>query len=253
MPKAGPDRVSGDPARAVEYFEQLYRDLAEPWDYSQRAGEVLRHEFVHQLAAKARPRYRRALDVGCSMGQLTSRLVGLAPEVHGIDVSPTAIARARTHCASMAAAAGAAGTTIDFHFAVGSAAQVPFPDESFDLVLLCDGLFSWKLPAALERKVLEEAHRVLAPGGCAIFTDYMKPARSDAFFAAVEASPLRVVSRHLLNDRYWFRMEGWLRPLRHLDATRRLLRSRRVARAIMAASRPLGKFGTKHFGVLATK
>jgi SAM-dependent methyltransferase len=253
MRRAGPKRRDPAPDRLTEYFEQYYRDLAEPWDYSRRAGEVLRHDFVLNLAATARPAYRRALDIGCSMGQLTARLVGLAPEIHGIDVSPTAIGRARAHCAAVAATAGSAGVRSEFHFAVGSATRLPYPDASFDLILLCDGLFSWKLPQELERWTLEEASRVLAPGGFVILTDYMKPSRSDAFFAAVEASPLRLVSRHYLNDRYWFRLEGWLRPVRNLAITRRLLASRRVARAIMAASRPLGKHGTKHFGMLATR
>jgi SAM-dependent methyltransferase len=250
MRRAGPKRRDPDPERLAEYFEQYYRERAEPWHYSQRAAEVLRHDFVHQLAATACPSYRRALDIGCSLGQLTGRLVGLAPEIHGIDISPTAVARARAHCAAVAAATGVPS---EFHFAVGSAARLPYPDASFDLILLCDGLFSWKLPAELLRQALEETHRLLAPGGIAIFTDYMKPSDSDRFFGVVEASPLRLVSRHYMNDRYWYRLEAWLAPLRRYGVIRRLLASRRVARAIMAASRPLGRSGTKHFAMLATR
>ncbi|MCF8037213.1 MAG: methyltransferase domain-containing protein [Desulfobacteraceae bacterium] len=52
----------------------------------------------------------------------------------------------------------------------GNFAQIPYPDESFDLVWSQDAI----LHSDNRRKVLEEAHRVLKSGGEMIFTDPMQ-------------------------------------------------------------------------------
>ncbi|MBS3756295.1 MAG: methyltransferase domain-containing protein [Desulfobacterales bacterium] len=52
----------------------------------------------------------------------------------------------------------------------GNFAHIPYPDESFDLVWSQDAI----LHSDNRKKVLEEAHRVLKPGGEMIFTDPMQ-------------------------------------------------------------------------------
>ncbi|MFP3998679.1 MAG: SAM-dependent methyltransferase [Desulfobacterales bacterium] len=52
----------------------------------------------------------------------------------------------------------------------GNFAQIPYPDESFDLVWSQDAI----LHSDNRQKVLEEAYRVLKPGGEMIFTDPMQ-------------------------------------------------------------------------------
>jgi predicted TPR repeat methyltransferase len=44
-------------------------------------------------------RFRRAFEPGCSIGILTERLAAICDEVNAIDISPTAVARARLRCA----------------------------------------------------------------------------------------------------------------------------------------------------------
>ena len=60
-----------------EYFDGLYRGEAEPWTYSARAAELLRHESLERAVRSLKSRFERVLDVGCSQGQLTARLVGV--------------------------------------------------------------------------------------------------------------------------------------------------------------------------------
>ena len=67
-----PDTISRE-RRA--YFDGLYQGQAEPWTYSVRAAEVLRHETLERAVRSLRPRFERVLDVGCSLGQLTEILV----------------------------------------------------------------------------------------------------------------------------------------------------------------------------------
>ena len=73
---------------------------------------------------------RRALEIGCSIGELTRRLGARADEVLGLDVSAVAIAEARrTH-----------GHVPGLHFDV---LEVPrrWPDGTFDLVVLSEVLY----------------------------------------------------------------------------------------------------------------
>ena len=96
----------------------------------------------------------RVLDVACGTGvvaRLASEQVGSAGAVAGLDVTPGMLAVARS--------ATPPGASIEWHEA--SADAMPFPDESFDVVLCQMGLqFMPDRSAALR-----EMRRVLARGG----------------------------------------------------------------------------------------
>ena len=90
----------------------------------------------------------RTLDVGCGEGRLTRDLAGLGHDVVGVDASPTLLAAARE-----------ASPGMELH--VADAADLPFADASFGLVIAFMSLQDVDdLPGALR-----EAARVLAPGG----------------------------------------------------------------------------------------
>ncbi len=92
---------------------------------------------------------RRALDVGCGLGAGTAFLrEAFGAEVWGLDVSPQALALARTQHP---------GPT----YVPGDAAALPFPDGSFDAVVMECSLSLMEDPAA----ALLEAERVLREGG----------------------------------------------------------------------------------------
>ena len=92
---------------------------------------------------------RRALDVGCGLGTGTAFLREIfGAELWGLDVSPRAI--------SLAGEQNPGPTYVQ-----GDAAALPFPDGSFDAVLMECSLSLMNDPAA----ALSEAERVLREGG----------------------------------------------------------------------------------------
>jgi SAM-dependent methyltransferase len=230
----------------LEYFDGLYRRDAEPWDYSGRGAETIRHETVAGLAAELAPATGRVLDLGCSIGQLTARLDGVGGEVHGLDLSPTAARAARERCAELPTAAR-------FLFAAASTLAPPYRPASFDLILVCDGLHSWRLSPQEQSDALASVHQLLAPGGVAILTEHLKQRDFDPFIGRIRDSPLHVRQVRYLHDRLWYTLERALRPVRQRTGARRVLASRRVGRALMAAASLVGRRGAKHLLVVAQR
>lgn len=88
----------------------------------------------------------RALDVGCGMGGNTAVLRDLGWSTVGLDYSPASVEAAQARGLSLVR---------------GDARRLPFPDETFDLVLSTD---AWEHVDDHEAAAAE-AHRVLNPGG----------------------------------------------------------------------------------------
>jgi ubiquinone/menaquinone biosynthesis C-methylase UbiE len=106
----------------------------------------------------------QVLDVGCGTGTLATevaRRVGRSGRVAGVDPGTRQIARAR---------AKAARRHVSIDFQVGVIEQLPFPDQSFDVVF--STLMMHHLPAPLKRQGLAEIARVLKPGGRLVIADF---------------------------------------------------------------------------------
>jgi demethylmenaquinone methyltransferase / 2-methoxy-6-polyprenyl-1,4-benzoquinol methylase len=109
----------------------------------------------------------RALDLCCGTGDVAFAMAGQGAEVTGLDASEAMLAVARRRCAEK---------TRHPHFRVphfvhGDALEVPFPDESFDVVTISYGLrnlSSWE-------NGLGEMLRVARPGGRLLVLDFGKP------------------------------------------------------------------------------
>ena len=139
----------GGPARA-ERFDALYRGDIDPWRF--RTSDYERDKYAATLATLPRARYRRALEIGCSIGELTRRLGERADRVLGLDVSAIAIAEARrTH-------AHAPGLRFEV-------LEVPrrWPDGRFDLVVLSEVLYFLE-PDEIDALALRVTE-ALVPGG----------------------------------------------------------------------------------------
>lgn len=103
----------------------------------------------------------RILEVGCGEGSLIRTLLhhgADADRIEGVDVSPQ---RART----------AKSTLAEAHIAAADAAQLPYRDGSFDLVLAFTS-FSAMRTDDIRTKAALEVLRVLRPGGLAVVYDF---------------------------------------------------------------------------------
>ncbi|UFJ42574.1 class I SAM-dependent methyltransferase [Brevibacillus humidisoli] len=101
------------------------------------------------------------LDIGCGPGWLTFILKDMSPEAFccGLDLSEEMVEAAQTIAQQK--------QYTDLRFVQGDAGQLPFPDNSFDLVTSC---FSFRLWDDQIRG-LQEAYRVVRPGGLVYIAD----------------------------------------------------------------------------------
>jgi ubiquinone/menaquinone biosynthesis C-methylase UbiE len=99
----------------------------------------------------------QAVDLGCGAGQLVMEMAQNTPglNITGIDLSDDLLANARVSAQQL----GLLGGQVDFR--LGNAEEIPFPNQSLDLVISTVSLHHWSEPV----KVLNEIDRVLKPGG----------------------------------------------------------------------------------------
>lgn len=89
---------------------------------------------------------RRILDVGCGLGMYVEKLRQFSPHVYGVDVDAEKVVQASQQLPNI-------------HLSPAEA--LPFPDESFDVILLNEVLEH----VDDDRATVREAYRCLAPGG----------------------------------------------------------------------------------------
>ena len=139
-------RMAGsiDPASLVEYYRTR--------DESLRLGRgegLVEFERTQQLIRQAIPTASRVVDVGGGDGVHARWLAADGHEVVTLDLVPEHIERAR-------------GSGLSAQ--VGDARELPFPDSSFDVVLLLGPLYHLR-DAGDRMLALGEAKRILRPGG----------------------------------------------------------------------------------------
>ena len=108
---------------------------------------------------------KRIVDFGCGSGANTALLTNRGAHVVGVDISADLIGLARRRLEVSGRARGA-------EFVVGSAHDLPFPDNSIDVVFGIAILHHLDLEL-----VSREVHRVLKPGGRAIFQEPVRNSR----------------------------------------------------------------------------
>lgn len=192
-------------------------------DYDGRIARDVRRDLRALLGDL--PRARRALDVACGTGYAAIGLAaaGIADEVHGCDLSPEMIVRARDNCASTGARVA---------FGVCDAEVLPYENDSFDLVIARGALHHVPEPLA----ALREIRRVLEPGGTAVVLAEPTPG-GEAQVGAVVGAAVRAV-------------EAWKRLRRRAEEPAELER-RHWELASIAAN--LHTFDPEEIAVLAEK
>lgn len=100
----------------------------------------------------------RVLDVGCGTGLLLARYAAAGCAVHGIDLSPRMLARARARLGNTAC------------LLQGDASRLPFTERSFDLVTACMALH--EVRPEVRDGMLAEMARVVRDQGQVLLIDY---------------------------------------------------------------------------------
>jgi ubiquinone/menaquinone biosynthesis C-methylase UbiE len=142
------------------------RDVAAFGERAQRYDGDWRGRLHHQIADRTAdlalacvPAPAQILDVGCGTGYLLGRLAGRVAQARvlaGIDAAP-----------AMIQVATSVATDARLRFVVGTAERLPWPGQTFDLVVSTTSFDHW----ADQRAGLAQCARVLAPGGCLVLAD----------------------------------------------------------------------------------
>ena len=109
----------------ADYFERMFAGDPDPWNLETSVYESAKYDA--SIAALGDRRYARALEIGCAGGVLTQRLAPHCETIVALDVSDTALQRARKRNAD--------ASHIEF-------ATMVFPHDTpsghFDLIVLSD-------------------------------------------------------------------------------------------------------------------
>ncbi|HET7799752.1 MAG TPA: bifunctional PIG-L family deacetylase/class I SAM-dependent methyltransferase [Humibacillus xanthopallidus] len=81
-----------EPPAVDAVFDRVHGDAPDPWGVDDSWYEERKRDLT--LAALPRPRFRRALEVGCSIGALTARLASRCDAVLALDESAVALSSA---------------------------------------------------------------------------------------------------------------------------------------------------------------
>jgi ubiquinone/menaquinone biosynthesis C-methylase UbiE len=130
-------------------FNADWEDQAENWlAWARTPGHDVYWHYRDAFFALVPPAGSATLEVGCGEGRVARDLAAQGHRVTGVDASPTLLAAA--------AAAHAGG-----RYLVADAADLPFDDASFDLVVAYSSLMDVQdMPGAVR-----EVARVLKPAG----------------------------------------------------------------------------------------
>jgi predicted TPR repeat methyltransferase len=146
-----------------EYFERLYSESRDPWDFE--TSEYERRKYERTLGILEGRRFRRALEVGASIGVFTAMLAPLCDELVAVDVSERAVAAAKERLAR-------------FHNVRLERRSLPgeTPDGPFDLVVASEVLYY--LPREQMLAAQRRFEEVLAPGGALLAVHWRKKTRT---------------------------------------------------------------------------
>ncbi len=120
----------GDPSLDSAYFERLYAENPDPWNFSESPYE--RAKYDDTMTALGDRRFVRAFEIGCSVGVLSLRLARRCDQLLCVDINERALTQARRRCAG--------STNLRF-----AEMNVPhdFPAEHFDLVVASEVAYYW--------------------------------------------------------------------------------------------------------------
>jgi ubiquinone/menaquinone biosynthesis C-methylase UbiE len=149
-----------------------------------RYNEATLSVAVRALSKVKRPGDEHLLDVACGTGLLASKVAARFPtlRISGVDLNDAMLAQARDHF----------GDPDRFDWKAAPAEEIPYDDDSFDLVTCTNAFHLVSDPVS----AMSEIRRVLRPGGAFIMVDWCRnrmPMKVMLAALAVRGGPRRRV------------------------------------------------------------
>ena len=182
------------------FFDQLYAQKADPWDFETSPYED--GKYRETTEALPRSRYSRGLEIGCSIGVLTSRLGQRCDTLIGLDVSEQALEKARARCAQLP------GVSFERKMVPSD-----FPSGEFDLVVVSEVAYYWSVEDFARVKDLIADHQ--PPGGHLILVHWLP-------FVEEHVRSGDIVHEAWLGDPRWKSLQGTRREKYRLDLLERV-------------------------------
>ena len=148
----------------AQSLDLLYQERKDPWGLDSPHFRYQQIKYATMLSLLPSRRYKRALDLGCGLGNLTRRLCNHADQVLGIDVSHVAIAQATREATEQS----------NLQFRQGDALNLSRDlDNGFDLVVIADTLYYLSpLSDEVLQTVRERVVQLLVPGGILLLVNH---------------------------------------------------------------------------------
>ncbi len=144
--------------RGADYFEAIYAKNADPWGFASSPYEL--RKYQQTLAALPPRGFRKALEVGCSIGEFTRILAGRCENILALDAAESAIILARARCANLP------------HVLI-QRVFVPeqWPAAQFDLIVISEVLYF--LSAVDVVRIAQRVTESLAAGGVVLLVNWL--------------------------------------------------------------------------------
>lgn len=142
------------PKSQWEYIYQTIPQHQIPWETGEASPDL-----VSLFKEKAMQKGMKVLDGGCGLGTQTIFMAKMGAQVTGIDVSETAIKKARERFLKEAIGDERGNA----NFVIGDVCKMPMPTASFEFVY--DRGCYHHLSPRNRQEYVQEVRRVLAPGG----------------------------------------------------------------------------------------
>ncbi len=172
------DNLAEDPAREDLYRAQtiirerknetrrFFNQIAEHWERLKK--DILGEVDISRTVSENVPPANRAVDIGCGTGELMLYLLPKTDKVIGVDHSAQMLNMAR-----LKLEAHQFSDRVDLR--LGEMEHLPLRDKEVEVATMSMVLHHSPLPQA----GIEEANRVLLPGGILVIADFAKHSRED--------------------------------------------------------------------------
>lgn len=151
QPPSSTDATRPTETLGEDYFDRIYAEASDPWGFATSAYEA--EKYARTLESLPRDRYRRCLEIGCSIGVLSEMLLVRCEGLFATEINDRALKRARER---------------NGKYQRGRFQKMNFPEEvpegTFDLVVLSEVAYYWGAETFARAQALV-TERLLEPGG----------------------------------------------------------------------------------------